>query len=897
METILLLISKDRDRQLLEDYLADKYHIVASDHIDVLNTAFDLCLLDGIYLKRLRDSLQVRRESEKGVFLPILLVTAKQDIGMLTSRIWQIIDDVISTPIEKGELHARIEVLLRARRLSLELRAVQDAELQRSRRALSESEELQKAIVACSPLATYSLDKKGNVLSWNPAAEAMFGWQAREVIGKPLPIVPAEKQSEFQSLMRRILEGESISGMELVRQRKDGSFLECSLSGAPIRDSQGGIVGIMATMEDITERKRTERALMESESRFRSLFKNNHAVMLLIDPGDGAIVDANPAACSYYGWSKDQITRMNIADINTLSPEQIHEEMNRAKTQQRHHFEFRHRLADGTVRDVEVYSGPIHVSGRVLLYSLVFDVTERKAAEQARLASEARFRLLVENAPDGVFVQTQGRFAYLNRAATRIFGGREAGELLGMPIVDYFHPDCREFIREQIQLLNRDKIPVPMHHVTVLHKDGTAVDIEASAVPMHYEGHDGALVFVRDISERIKSEKQRQELEAQLHQAQKMESIGRLAGGVAHDYNNILSVILGFTELALRKVKPGDPLRDDLNKIYAAAERSRDITRKLLTFARKEIIAPKVLDLNVTVESMLKILRKLIGEDIELTWRPGVHLWPVKMDPSQVDQILANLCVNARDAIADVGKITIETGNVSFDQDYCNRHAGFSPGDFVFLAVSDDGCGMDAATLENIFEPFFTTKGVGKGTGLGLATVYGIVKQNDGFINVYSEPGHGTTFKIYFPRATGDITENRPADAEKIPEGKGETILVVEDDASILAYVEELLTSINYKVLKAETPSDALQKARTHATELSLLMTDVIMPEMNGRELAQQLLTICPKIKCLYMSGYTADIIAQRGVLTTGIQFIQKPFSARELAVKVRAALEHSQKI
>ncbi|MFW6283909.1 MAG: PAS domain S-box protein, partial [Desulfosalsimonas sp.] len=387
------------------------------------------------------------------------------------------------------------------------------------------------------------------------------------------------------------------------------------------------------------------------------------------------------------------------------------------------------------------------------------------------------------------------------------------------------------------------------------------------------------------------SEKQRQALEEQLHQAQKMESVGRLAGGVAHDYNNMLSVIIGYTELALDKVETTDPLHADLTEILNAAKRSNDITRQLLAFARKQTINPAVLDLNETVEGMLKMLRRLIGEDIDLSWMPGPGLWPVKMDPTQIDQILANLCVNARDAIAGVGHITIETHNISIDEQYCRDHAEFFPGQYVLLAVSDDGSGMDRQMLENIFEPFFTTKEVSKGTGLGLATVYGIVKQNKGFINVYSEPGKGTTFRIYLPRHAGEA-ELRPRDSSgEIPRGSGETVLLVEDEPGIMKMGQIMLQRLGYEVLAANSPADALAQARGHDGPIHLLITDVVMPEMNGRQLAEKIASMYPEIKVLYMSGYTANVIAHHGVLDKDLYFIEKPFSIRELAAKIQHVL------
>ncbi|WP_157067386.1 PAS domain S-box protein [Desulfosarcina cetonica] len=373
----------------------------------------------------------------------------------------------------------------------------------------------------------------------------------------------------------------------------------------------------------------------------------------------------------------------------------------------------------------------------------------------------------------------------------------------------------------------------------------------------------------------------------QFRQAQKMEAVGRLAGGVAHDYNNMLSVILGYADLAMEKVRPQDPLYDDLNEILIAGKRSVDITRQLLAFARRQTISPKVLDLNQTVESMLKMLRRLIGEDLDMSWNPGKQLWPIKMDPSQIDQLLANLCVNARDAITDIGKITIETGKMTFDTAYCADHAGFVAGDFVMLAVSDDGCGMDKETQDKIFEPFFTTKGVGQGTGLGLATVYGIVKQNGGFINVYSEPDKGTTFKIYLPRYHGAYLEERKQGVEAIPEGRNERILIVEDEPQTLRLADKMLRGLGSDTLATSMPSEAIQLAGAHG-DIALLITDIVMPEMNGRELWERIEALCPGLRCLFMSGYTADVIAHRGVLEEGVNFIQKPFSKKDLGVKVR---------
>ncbi len=398
----------------------------------------------------------------------------------------------------------------------------------------------------------------------------------------------------------------------------------------------------------------------------------------------------------------------------------------------------------------------------------------------------------------------------------------------------------------------------------------------------------------RFINERKRAEEEKEKLGTQLRQAQKMESVGRLAGGVAHDFNNMLGVILGHTELALLQADEKHDLYSDLKEIQTAATRSADITKQLLAFARKQTISPRQLDLNNTVESMLNLLRRLIGENIDLVWQPAAYICPVKMDPSQIDQILANLCINARDAISGVGKLTIETNRKTFDEEYCKEHSGFAPGDFVVLAVSDNGCGMDKEILDNLFEPFFTTKDVGKGTGLGLATVYGIVKQNNGFINVYSEPGQGSTFKIYLPRLVAEEDTDKAIPEKRAAAGGTESILLVEDEPTILRMTRMMLERKGYSVLSAATPIEAMEKAKEHSGSIDLLMSDVVMPVMNGRDLAEKIIALYPDIKLLFMSGYTEDIIAHQGVLDDGVAFIQKPFSLADMTEKVRNVLDNA---
>ena len=516
----------------------------------------------------------------------------------------------------------------------------------------------------------------------------------------------------------------------------------------------------------------------------------------------------------------------------------------------------------------------------LLLRRLVITRTNHLVDANEKLhESEEKFRKLFQNhtAVKLIIDPESGNIVEVNESAEKFYGW-SADQLRQKRIQDINVP-----LPNQVN----SKIDYLGSYSKSRHKraDGSARDVEVFTSRINIKGKMLDHLIIHDVTEFRK-------LEEQYRQSQKMESVGRLAGGVAHDYNNMIGVILGYTEISLASVDSQDPLHEYLTEILNAANRSSDITRQLLAFARKQTVTPKIIDINDITEGMLKMLRPLIGEDIELAWLPGSNLKTIKIDPSQLEQILVNLCVNARDAIAGVGKIYIETANRILDDDYCAEHYGFVPGEYVTLVISDNGSGMDKDTLENIFEPFYTTKDENKGTGLGLATVYGIVKQNNGFINVYSEPGKGTTFRIYLPCHLGEDEKTIVKAVSEIPKGGKETVLLVEDDAAIRQMTQMMLERLGYRVLFAETANEALRVARENLGDIQLLFTDVIMPEMNGHELATELLNINPKLKVLFMSGYTADVIAQRGMLEEGVQFIQKPFSMRDLAVKLREILD-----
>ncbi len=514
------------------------------------------------------------------------------------------------------------------------------------------------------------------------------------------------------------------------------------------------------------------------------------------------------------------------------------------------------------------------------------DITERKRIEQELKESEERFKSLHNASFGGITIHDKGVILECNQGLSEITG-YTYDELIGMDGLLLISDATREMVMSNI----KDGYEKP-YEAEGVRKDGTVYPLRLEARNIRYKGKDVRVVEFRDITEQKQAEKEKEYLENQLRQAQKMESIGHLAGGVAHDFNNKLMGIMGYTELCRDSIGKEHPIRGYLDEIMVEAERSANLTRQLLAFARKQTIAPKVLDINDAITNILKMLRRLIGEDIDLVWVPGANLCQIKIDPGQIDQILANLCVNARDAISGIGKVTIETGNATIDEDYCTEHVEALPGKYVILAVSDDGCGMDRKTLKNIFEPFYTTKGIGKGTGLGLATVYGIVKQNNGFVNVYSEQGEGTTFRIYLPRIEEECTSTKTNTATGSKIGGTETILLVEDEKGVLLTLSRFLKILGYTVLSADSGEAALKLAADHGEAIQLMITDVVMPGMNGRNLAEKLANEYPEMKVLYMSGYTANVIAHRGILDNGVHFINKPISRNLLAAKVRETLD-----
>jgi two-component system cell cycle sensor histidine kinase/response regulator CckA len=523
--------------------------------------------------------------------------------------------------------------------------------------------------------------------------------------------------------------------------------------------------------------------------------------------------------------------------------------------------------------------------GEKYLIHVARDITDQVMAERILRESQQRFALAFDASPDSVNINRleDGLYVEINKGFTDLTGfawedvrGRTSLE------IDIWHDpaDRQRLVKSLKENGFCDNLEAKFRR-----KNGIYATALMSARIIFLNGIPHILSITRDISERIR-------LQAQLQQAQKMESIGRLTGGVAHDFNNILGVIIGYAEMALSEVDPRQRLHDELGKILDAAKRSADIIRQLLAFSRQQAISPQVLDLNGAVQEMLKILKRLIGEDIELSWLPQTPLQPIKMDPAQLNQILVNLCINGRDAIQGTGNITLETSMVAADEKCCSEPGECQPGQFVELAVSDNGCGIARELQEKIFEPFFTTKMLGEGTGLGLSTVYGIVKQNNGFINVYSEPDKGTTFKVYFPCCSDKVVKMPRVAALETNGVKQRTILLVEDDPILLTMTHKMLEHLGYRVLPANSPEEAVKLAEEHAGNIHLLFTDVVMPKMNGKELATLLQSRYPQLKCLFTSGYTANVIADRGILEEDIHFIQKPYSISTLATKLLESID-----
>ena len=765
-------------------------------------------------------------------------------------------------------------------------------------RELAEARKHLTALVEAAPLAIIGLDLEGRVTAWNAGAERLFLWRREEVIGRRYPLVADVGWQEFVTASERTLAGSPLHGDETVRTRKDGSPVHVRMHTAVLRDAAGEPRGYVGIMEDATEANRAERERREAEEARRRVLERLEKAQRV---GNVGFLDWE-FATNEIRWS-DEVYRMYGVEksdgpetlestVSLVHPEDA-ERVGRAldeavRDQADYHIVHRMVRPDGRVIWVRA-QGELEYDDAgtpARLLGTVVDVTELMEAERERRGSEERYLRLFRHALSADYIATpDGRLIDCNPTFLRLFGFASREEALATPLTAlHKSPTAFAALVERLE----EKGSVEAAEGRYVRRDGAPLHVLESAVAERDE--DGRLVeitgFVVDISERTA-------LEVQLRHAQKMEALGRLAGGVAHDFNNNLAVILGHAELARENLPWGHPVRDDLTIIEHAGERSAGLTRQLLAFSRKQSVDPVVLDLDDVVRNSEIMLKRLIGENIRLEFQRAPECGHVRIDPAQVEQVLVNLVINARDAVEGDGTITVSTGRTAFthDVDDAGEEGRLPPGEYAVLTVADTGHGMDPEVLERAFEPFFTTKKEGLGTGLGLSTLYGIVKQNGGGVQVESAPGSGTRFRVFLPLFHGNEAPTRRRDEGAEAAGT-ETVLVAEDEPAVLALVTKVLERCGYTVLAAATPGEAIDLAREHDGEIHLLLTDVVMPEMNGVQLRDRIEAIRPGIRTLFASGYTDDVIVHSGVLDEDASFLQKPFTVRALTTRVRQVLE-----
>ena len=756
----------------------------------------------------------------------------------------------------------------------------------RAEEALIEERYLLHTLMDNLPDAVYFKDRESHFTRINKADVKLFGLSGpAQAVGKTdFDFFTTEHAQEAYNDEQQIIRtGQPVVGKEEMETWPDGHVTWASTTKMPLRDAKGNIIGTFGVSRDVTERKRAEGELRASETRYRRLFEAARDGIFILDADSWEIRDVNPFLLNLLGFSRAELLGRKLWEIGPLR-DVLLSKVDFEELQTREFIRYENlplETREGKHVEVEFVSN-VYISGdRKVIQCNIRDITERKRAE----AEHVRLVTAIEQSAEAVLMtNTEGEIQYVNPAFTRITG-YSRDEVLGHnPRILKSGKQDPAFYQQLWATILKGEI----WHGELINrrKDGSLYSEQMSIAPVRSAGGEVTYFIAtkQDVTEHKK-------LEQQLIQAQKMEAVGRLAGGVAHDFNNLLTIINGYAQLLIEPISPQDPRRGHLKEILMAGERAASLTRQLLAFSRRQVLEPRVLNLNSVLADVAKMLRRLIGEDVELVATLKPDLGRVKVDPGQIEQVIMNLAVNARDAMPQGGKLFVETSNVEIDANYARSHSPMMPGKYVMVAVSDTGCGMDLETQAHAFEPFFTTKEKGHGTGLGLATVYGIVKQSGGFIWVYSVPGRGSTFKIYLPVVEEALPTAEPAEVPAELAKGSETVLVVEDEGGVRSLVCEALASHGYKVLEAAGAASALEISEKYTEPIHLLLTDVVMPQTGGKELAKGFSTLHPETKVLYMSGYTDDAIVRHGILERGTSFLQKPFQPRALLLKIREVL------
>ncbi len=878
----VLLVDDDEDDRALTDDLVSQIRLPRRAALEwassyeaglaaLRHNGADVCLLD--YRLGGRDGLELLSEvRSQGCLCPIVLLTGKGGEGTDTAAMNRGADDyLVKDDLTVALLERSIRYAIERARHIEELRA---------------SEQRYRSIFDHSSEGILIVDVETRAVRYaNAAASRMFGHTEGALCTKKLADLSTGAAIESdRARLESLVRGTTSLLVDQAFRTNDGAIILADVTATRI--AVGGRAMLAGFFRDVTERTRASRALEASEARYRRLFEAAKDGILILAADTGSIVDVNPFMSELTGYTRDDFMGKHLWEIGPFKDASASRD-SFAELQAKDYVRYDDlplKTIDGRSVEVEFVSNVYLVSGSKVIQCNIRDITARK-----RIAGELRMReRAIEAVAQGILISDPLKpgnpIVYASPGFTRMTGygpaevvGHGCQFLRGKDTDPASIALLRDAVREErpcvVELLN-------------YRKDGTAFWNSLALTPVRDGG--GRVTSFVGVQTDVTA---RRQLEAQYRQAQKMEAVGRLAGGVAHDFNNLLSVILSYAELLSNDLKPDDPMRADIEQIRTAGLRATDLTRQLLAFSRQQVLEARVLNFNEVIGGMEKMLGRLLGADIELTILAAPRLGNVKADPGQLEQIIMNLAVNARDAMPKGGHLTLETGNIHLDADYASSHHEVQPGPYVELAVSDNGEGMGKETMARIFEPFFTTKDKAKGTGLGLATVFGIVKQSGGHIFVYSEPGKGTTFRIYLPQV--GAAAQPLAGPEPAPDADGATgtILLVEDEDQVRAVARTILRRQGYVVLDASNGGEALLICEQHGANIDLLLTDVVLPRMSGRQLAERLAPVRPSMKVLYMSGYTDDAILQHGILDSGVAFLQKPITPVSLTRRVREVL------